>query len=42
MNDQGLGRLEPRELLRAVGLRVTAPRLALETSLAYLAMTPAV
>src|ERR671934_28674 len=28
MNIQGLGRLEPRELLRAVGLRVTAPRLA--------------
>jgi Fur family transcriptional regulator, stress-responsive regulator len=28
MNIQGLGQLEPREQLRAVGLRVTAPRLA--------------
>ncbi|HEU5474864.1 MAG TPA: Fur family transcriptional regulator [Actinophytocola sp.] len=28
MNDQGLARLEPRDQLRAVGMRVTAPRLA--------------
>ncbi|HET9143405.1 Fur family transcriptional regulator [Actinophytocola sp.] len=37
MNDQGLAQQEPRERLRAVGLRVTAPRIAV---LEWLATNP--